>query len=114
MFQLTTIESDNLRFQIGTSSWGGRRYLPRVFSEHGILMLSSVLRSDRAIDVNIQIMRTFTELRELILSNKDLRKKINKLEKKYDKQFQIIFEAIKQLLDPSKSKKEYKIGFRPD
>ncbi len=75
-------------------------------------MLSSVLNSKLAIQVNIQIIRIFTKLRELILSNKDLKKKIEKLEEKYDKQFQIVFEAIKQLLDSPKPKKECKIGFR--
>ncbi len=114
MFQLTNDEFNNLKFHFGTSSWGGKRKLPRVFTEHGILMLSSVLRSERAIQVNIQIMRTFTKLREWILSNKDLKTKIEKLEKKYDKQFQIVFEAIKQLFDPVKPKKKYKIGFRAD
>jgi len=72
--QLTKDEFNNLKFHFGTSSWSGKRKLPRVFTEHGILMLSSVLRSKHAIQVNIQIMRTFTKLRELILSNKDLKK----------------------------------------
>ena len=111
MFQLTKEEYDNLRSQIVTSSWGGRRYMPYAFTENGVAMLSSILNSKRAIQVNIQIMRTFTKLRKLILSNKDFRDKIEKLEKKYDKQFQIVFEAIKQLLDSPKPKKKYKIGF---
>lgn len=117
MFELTKEEYQSLRSQSATLKIGrGKhsKYLPMAFTEQGIAMLSSALNSDRAIDVNIQIMRTFTKLRELILSNKDLRNKIDKLEKKYDKQFQIVFSAIKQLLDPPKQKKEFKIGFRPD
>ena len=99
MFQLSKKEVEILRFQFGTSSWGGRRYLPRVFTDYGILMLSSVLSSKRAVHVNIQIMRTFTKLRELLNTHKDLKHRIDELEKKYDKQFQVVFRAIKMLLD---------------
>ncbi len=108
MFQLSKAEADaflrsqivtlknysNLKSQIVTSSYGGRRKLPFAFTEQGVAMLSSVLNSNRAIQVNIQIIRTFTKLRELIASNKDLREKIEKLESKYDQQFKIIFDAI--------------------
>jgi len=92
----------NLRFQIGiSSSYGGRRYLPYVFTEQGVAMLSSVLRSPRAVEVNIAIMRTFVQLRRLMDSNALLAEKIEALEAKYaehDQHFQIVFEAIKQLI----------------
>ena len=110
MFQLDEQEYEILRSQIVTSSWGGRRYLPYAFTEQGIAMLSTVLNSKRAINVNIQIMRTFTKLREMIESNKDLKRKIEDMEKKYDKQFQIVFEAIKQLVEPVERPKR-KVGF---
>ncbi len=104
MFKLSKKEAEILRFQIGTSSWGGKRYLPYAFTEHGILMLSSVLSSQRAVQVNIQIMRTFTKLRELLNTHKDLRIRIDELEKKYDKQFQAVFKAIRAILDDSQDK----------
>jgi hypothetical protein len=85
--------------------------MPRVFTEHGILMLSSVLNSPRAIQVNIQIMRTFSKLREMILSHKELQRKIEAMEKKYDYQFKIVFDAIKKLLEQPEKPKD-KIGFR--
>jgi len=110
MFDLTKDEFENLRSQIVTSSWGGARYLPMAFTEQGVAMLSSVLKSDRAIQVNIQIMRAFTQLRQMLSTHKDLKRKIESMEKKYDQQFQVVFEAIKQLLtEEDKSKK--KIGF---
>ncbi len=111
MFQLTKEEFENLRFHFGTSSWGGQRYLPYAFTENGVAMLSSVLNSKGAIQVNIQIMRTFTKLREFILTHKELQKKIEDMEKKYDHQFKIVFDAIKQLLAPQETNKK-KIGFR--
>jgi phage regulator Rha-like protein len=100
-----------LRCQFGTSTWGGSRYRPYAFTEHGILMLSSVLNSKRAIQVNIQIMRTFTQLREMLASHKELRRKIEEMEKKYDYQFQIVFKAIKELLEPPPPKPKSPIGF---
>ena len=101
MFQLTREEFGILRSHFGTSSqWGGRRYPPYAFTENGVAMLSSVLKSKRAVDVNIQIMRTFTKLRNMLSGHSDLKRKINKLEKKYDEQFQVVFEAIKQLMEP--------------
>lgn len=110
MFQLTKEESESLRSQSVISKRGGRRYLPYAFTEQGVSMLSSVLNSKQAIQVNIQIMRTFTKLREMIESHKDLRKKIEDMEFKYDQQFQIVFDAIKQLIEePVKSKR--KVGF---
>ena len=111
MFRLTRDEFNNLRSQIATSSWGGTRYLPYVFTELGVAMLSSVLHSKQAIQVNIQIMRTFSKLREMILGHKELQRKIEAMEKKYDYQFKIVFDAIKKLLgQPEKPKG--KIGFR--
>jgi hypothetical protein len=111
MFQLNTKEFKNLISQFGISSWGGIRKKPYVFTEHGILMLSSVLNSKRAVQVNIQIMRTFTELREYILSHKDLQKKIAEIEKRYDEQFRNVFLAIKELEEPIKQKRKKTIGF---
>ena len=96
MFQLTKEESAILRSQFATSSqWGGRRYPPYAFTEHGILMLSSVLRSQRAIEVNIQIMRTFVRLREMLASHEKLARKLAALERKYDEQFKVVFDAIR-------------------
>jgi hypothetical protein len=111
MFQLTKEEFDNLKFQFGTSSWGGTRKLPLVFTENGVAMLSSVLNSKRAIQVNIQIMRTFTKIRKMLASNAQLARKLKALEKKYDKQFAIVFEAIYKLMTPPK-KEQRKIGFK--
>lgn len=112
MFQLTQKETDALRFQIGTSrsGSGGRRYLPYVFTQEGIAMLSSVLNSERAIHINIQIMRAFVKLRELMASHIELRNKIEHMEKKYDYQFKIVFDAIKRLLEPPEKLKR-PIGF---
>ena len=110
MFELTKNEFDILRSHFATSRWGGIRYVPMAFTEQGVAMLSSVLNSKRAIQVNIQIMRAFTRLRQMVSSHIDLRKKIETMENKYDKQFRIVFDAIKELLkDESKPKK--KIGF---
>src|SRR5689334_12733792 len=113
MFQLTEEEAEILRYQIGTSSLGhgGRRYLPYVFTEQGVAMLSSVLKSERAITVNIEIMRAFVKLRQLLASNTELARRLDELESKYDKQFKGVFEAIRQLMTtPSRGRKE--IGFR--
>ncbi len=93
-----------------TSSWGGTRYLPMAFSEHGVLMLSSVLNSERAIQANIQIMRTFTKLREALLDNKDLGRELEELKQLTEERFRIVFETLDQLLTvESKPKKE--IGY---
>ena len=102
MFQLTKEETNNLRSQIATSSWGGPRYLPYAFTEQGIAMLSSILNSERAIQVNIQIMRAFTRLREMMITHKDLAYKIEELEakfRKHDGNFVVVFAAIKKLLE---------------
>lgn len=110
MFQLSEKEFGNLRSQIETSSWGGRRYLPYAFTEQGVAMLSSVLNSDRAIQVNIQIIRTFTKLRELLATNQQLREKIENMERKYDKKLQEVFEVLKNLLIQEETPKR-QIGF---
>jgi len=109
MYKLSKADLQNLRFQIGTSRWGGRRYMPYVFTENGVSMLSSVLKSPRARQVNIQIMRTFTKLRELLATHSDLRRKLEEMEKKYDYQFKVVFDAIKILIAAPPPVK--KIGF---
>ena len=111
MFELTIQELTNLRSQIVTSSWGGIRYQPFAFTEQGVAMLSGILKSERAVEVNIAIMRTFVQLRKLMSSNDELAKKINDMEKKYDEQFHVIFEAIKQLI-VEENKPRKAIGFR--
>ena len=111
LFQLTNQEFTNLRSQIVTSSWGGTRYLPFAFTEQGVAMLSSVLRSKRAVAVNIEIMRAFVRMRALIDGNRALAKKINDLEQKYDKQFKVVFQAIYDLMDGREKKPKRKIGF---
>jgi len=130
MFRLTQAEAKGLRFQSGTSKSlaaenksglrfqtetsksrrGGRRYLPYAFTEQGVAMLSSVLRSKRAVQVNIAIMRTFVRLREMLLSNADLARKLNALEKKYDAQFKVVFDAIRDLMTPPEPQRR-QIGF---
>ena len=110
MFLLTKQEVMNLRCQIGTSSWGGRRYFPYAFTEQGVAMLSSVLNSKKAILVNIQIMRAFTNLRREILTYTALKRKIDGMEKTYDSQFKIVFTAIRQLM-VEETKPKPRIGF---
>lgn len=111
MFELTRQEYHNfLRCQIGTSRWGGPRYLPYAFTEQGVAMLSSVLNSKKAIMVNIQIMRAFTNLRREILTYTALKRKIDGMEKEYDSQFKIVFVAIRQLMK-EEEKPRPKIGF---
>ena len=110
MFELAKEEWENLRCQIGTSSWGGSRYAPMAFTEQGVAMLSSVLNSKRAIQVNIQIMRTFTKLRQAILNNEDLRKELSELKQLTEDRFRIVFETLDQLL-VAEHKPQKKIGF---
>ena len=110
MFQLNTEEFKSLTFHFGISSWGGTRKLPYAFAENGVAMLSSVLNSRRAVQVNIQIMRTFTRIREMLATHKDLQKKIEDMEKKYDAQFKVVFDAIRELMRQPETKKR-KIGF---
>jgi hypothetical protein len=114
MFRLTSAEVKNLRFQIGTSSsYGGRRYLPYVFTQEGVAMLSSVLRSQRAVRVNVQIMRAFVRLRDILTVHKDLARRLEVLEKKFDThdvQIKLVFETIRDLMrQPEKPKG--RIGF---
>jgi phage regulator Rha-like protein len=114
MFQLTKEEFEILIFQNGISSWGGRRKLPYVFTEQGVAMLSSVLNSERAIEVNIRIIRIFTKLREMLLTQKDILLKLEQIEKKitgHDEDIQMIFSALKQLLNPPDEPRR-KIGFK--
>lgn len=114
MIQLNKEEFENLRFHFGTSSrWGGRRYLPYAFTEQGVAMLSSVLNSKRAVQVNIAIMRAFVKLREILATHKDLARKLNEMEEKYDAQFKVVFDAIRQLMIPPEPKRK-KIGFLPE
>jgi hypothetical protein len=114
MFQLTREEFNLLRSPTVTSrGWGGRRYPPYAFTEQGVAMLSSVLRSPRAIGVNIEIMRAFVRMRRLLASHARLEKKILAMEEKYDGQFAVVFEALKQLMAPPESKR-HKIGFRQE
>lgn len=112
MFELTDTEFKNWRSQFVTSKGDkmGLRYKPMVFTEQGVAMLSSVLRSKRAIQVNIQIMRAFIKLRQMYISHKDLKLKIAAMESKYDEQFQIVFEAIKALIQEDEKPKK-KIGY---
>lgn len=116
MFQLSKDESKNLRLQIETSSWGGLRYQPYAFTEHGVAMLSSVLNSDRAISINLQIIRTFIKIRELLTTNDALQRKIMELEKKYgshDDKIKKIFATLNLLLMDEKTKSKKEIGFKP-
>lgn len=113
MFQLSEDEYAALRSQFATlkSGRGGhRKYLPYAFTEQGVSMLSSVLNSERAVQVNIAIMRAFVQLREMISTNKDLSRRLDDLEKKYDSQFRVVFDAIRQLMTTPEPKKR-KIGF---
>ena len=115
MFQLTGQEVTDLKSQsVISSSWGGRRRSqPYAFTEQGVAMLSSVLRSKRAVLVNIEIMRAFVKLRRLLASHIDLARKLDTLEKKYDAQFRVVFDAIRELMKPPEPKRR-PIGFRRD
>lgn len=115
MFQLSKEEFEVLRCQSGISSgWGGRRYRPFAFTEHGIAMLSSELQSKRAVDINIQIMRTFVGLRHMLQDNAELARKLAELERKYDRQFKIVFDAIRELMSgPPAATSGRPIGFVP-
>jgi hypothetical protein len=111
MFQLSADELRNLKSRIVTSSWGGlRRASPYAFTGQGVAMLSSVLRSKRAVRVNIEIMRAFVRLRRLLASNEGLARKLAALEKKYDTQFKVVFDAIRQLMTQPEPKRR-RIGF---
>jgi hypothetical protein len=113
MFELSQKEFENLRCQIGSSSWGGTRYRPMVFTEQGVAMLSSVLQSERAVQVNIAIMRIFVRLREITATHRELARNLKDIEKRlgeHDEQFKLVFEAISQLMI-AETKPKKKIGF---
>lgn len=111
MLILTKEETEILRSQFAaSSSWGGRRYSPLAFTEQGVAMLSSVLRSGRAVHVNIAIMRAFVKLREMLASNRDLARRLDEMEMKYDTQFKVVFDAIRELMRPPE-KPRCRIGF---
>jgi len=112
MFQLTTDEAAYLRSQIVISSagHGGRRYAPYAFTEHGVAMLAAVLQSPRAVQVSIEIVRAFVRLRAMLAGNADLARKLVALEKRYDAQFKVVFDAIRELMSPP-SKPRRRIGF---
>ena len=113
MFVLSRAEFQNWRSQFVTSKEDrkGLRYAPMAFTEHGILMLSTVLSSERAIQVNIEIMRAFVRLREILASDAELSRRLDELERKYDRQFKVVFDAIRQLMNPTvRTRKQ--IGFR--
>ncbi len=116
MFELIGAEAEFLRSQFVTSNKarGGRRYLPYAFTEQGVAMLSSVLRSERAVQVNIAIMRAFVRLRELLASNKQLAAKLDALEQKYDSQFKVVFDAIRRLMKSEAEEPKRRIGFDPN
>jgi len=111
MFELTVEEYKSLRFHFGISEKGQHsKYLPYAFTEQGVAMLSSVLRSKRAVQVNIEIMRTFVRLRQMLAVHKDLERKLTALEQKYDEQFKVVFDAIRALMTPPEKPRK-KIGF---
>jgi len=113
MFQLSESEYEFLISQTVTSRWGGRRKLPFAFTEQGVAMLSAILRSKKAIEVNIAIMRAFVKMRELLDENAELKMKLDAMEKKYDKQFKIVFDALRELISPEiKARKP--IGYKKD
>jgi hypothetical protein len=117
MFELTRDEFENLRCQNGASSWGGLRYMPMAFTEQGVAMLSSVLNSTRAIRVNIQIIRIFTRMREMLFNQKDILLKLEQLERqtlKNTEDVQKVFDYLKQLLIPAEQVNRRRIGFRQD
>lgn len=115
MFQITAEEAAS-RFQSGTLKKGrghNLKYLPYAFTEHGVAMLSGVLNSDRAIDVNVEIMRAFVKLRQLLLSHQELAKKLSELEEKYDAQFTVVFDALRKMMKPPDPNNERPIGYAP-
>jgi len=116
MFQLTEIEFQNLKSQIVTSSWGGSRKLPSVFTEHGVLMLSSVLKSDKAIQTNIQVMCIFVKVRQMLLDTTDIKIDILQIQKKlenHDKNIELVFSYLDELTDKKDTEKpRTKIGYK--
>lgn len=115
MFQLTAEEHSDLRSQFVTSSGRtGRRYPPYAFTEQGVAMLSSVLNSERSVQVNIEIMRAFVRLRQLIASHEELATKLQRLEMRYDRQFRVVFDAIREIMAPRQPARIRRIGFGRD
>jgi len=115
MFELSTEENENLRSQFGTSSWGGTRYAPMAFTEQGVAMLSSVLNSERAILVNIQIIRVFTRMRGMLLSHREILQKLEQLEGRvtgHDEEIQALFDHLTALVSPTEQPRKA-IGFKP-
>ena len=121
MFELNKEELDNLRSQIGTSSWGGTRYFPMAFTEHGVLMLSSVLNSERAIKINIQIIRIFNQMREMLLTHKDVLLELERIKQQlsgHESKVSLIWEYLKQLeqskIEELEQKNRRKIGYKKE
>ena len=115
MFQLTGQEFENLKSQIATSSWGGRRKLPFAFTEQGVAMLSTVLRSNRAVQASVAIMRAFVQLRQILGSHAELARKLAQLERRiegHDTAIRSLFDAIRQLMNPPQPEKKGRIGFQ--
>jgi len=115
MFELTREETANLKsqFAISSSGWGGRRSRPLAFTEHGAVMLASVLRSPAAIETSVQVVRAFVRLRQILESNADLARKLEQLEQRYDRQFRVVFDAIRELMAPPTSPPT-RIGFKAE
>ena len=113
MLQLTAEEFESLKFHFGTSSWGGTRKRPRAFTEQGVAMLSSVLRSPRAVQVNVEIMRAFVRLRSMLAGHADIVRRLDALEKRYDQQFRAVFDAIRALIRED-TKPRKRVGFHAD
>ncbi len=113
MFKLKTGEFSSLKSQFVISSWGGIRKPPYAFTEQGVAMLSSVLRSSRAVQVNIAIMRAFVRLREMLAAHRELARRMDEMERKYDAQFKVVFDAIRELMRPEPEPQRPRIGFRP-
>ena len=115
ILQLTKEEAKALRSQFATSKFGrgGRRYLPLAFTEQGVAMLSSVLNSERAVQVNIAIMRAFVRLRQMLATHKDLARKLEEMERKHDARFKVVFDAIRKLMEPPPVRPKRRIGFTP-
>jgi hypothetical protein len=111
MFQLSLDEAAAMRSQFVTASKRNLRYRPYAFTEQGVAMLSSVLRSPRAVEVNVEIMRAFVRMRRMLASNAELARKIDELESKYDQQFAVVFEAIRQLMEPPPAREPREMGF---
>src|SRR6266849_230662 len=112
MFQLSRSDLEDLKSQIVISSWGGRRRPPYAFTEQGVAMLSSVLRSERAIQVNVEIMRAFVRLRGMVGAHAELARKVEELEARYDARFKAVFVAIMKLMSPPRSAPRPRVGFR--